>query len=47
MLRHWVRGLLGQVLCAAAWLQVVGIHDGYWFYTVGQRGGIKLPGGPW
>eukprot|EP00775_Hariotina_reticulata_P007853 gene7853-biopygen9702 len=26
---------------------VVGVHDGYWFYTVGQRGGIKLPGGPW
>jgi tRNA U34 2-thiouridine synthase MnmA/TrmU len=28
-------------------LQVVGVHEGYWFYTVGQRGGIKLPGGPW
>lgn len=27
--------------------QVVGVHGGYWFYTVGQRGGIKLPGGPW
>jgi tRNA-specific 2-thiouridylase len=26
---------------------VVGLHEGYWFYTVGQRGGIKLPGGPW
>lgn len=26
---------------------MVGVHDGYWFYTVGQRGGIKLPGGPW
>ena len=26
---------------------VVGIHSGYWFYTVGQRGGIKLSGGPW
>ena len=25
----------------------VGAHAGYWFYTVGQRGGIKLPGGPW
>jgi tRNA U34 2-thiouridine synthase MnmA/TrmU len=23
------------------------VHQGYWFYTVGQRGGIKLPGGPW
>jgi tRNA-specific 2-thiouridylase len=26
---------------------IAGVHDGYWFYTVGQRGGIKLPGGPW
>ena len=26
---------------------VLGAHDGYWFYTVGQRGGIRLPGGPW
>ncbi|GBF98571.1 tRNA (5-methylaminomethyl-2-thiouridylate)-methyltransferase [Raphidocelis subcapitata] len=25
----------------------VGAHEGYWFYTVGQRGGIRLPGGPW
>ncbi|GIL93222.1 hypothetical protein Vretimale_8143 [Volvox reticuliferus] len=27
--------------------QPLGLHQGYWFYTVGQRGGIKLPGGPW
>lgn len=27
--------------------KVIGVHQGYWFYTVGQRGGIKLPGGPW
>lgn len=27
--------------------RVLGAHAGYWFYTVGQRGGIKLPGGPW
>ncbi len=27
--------------------RVLGVHEGYWFYTVGQRGGIKLPGGPW
>ncbi len=27
--------------------QVLGVHQGYWFYTVGQRGGNKLPGGPW
>ena len=27
--------------------EVVGYHSGYWFYTVGQRKGIGLPGGPW
>lgn len=27
--------------------RMLGVHQGYWFYTVGQRGGIKLPGGPW
>ncbi len=27
--------------------RVLGVHAGFWFYTVGQRGGIKLPGGPW
>lgn len=25
----------------------VGNHDGYWFYTIGQRQGIGLAGGPW
>lgn len=25
----------------------LGEHDGFWYYTVGQRRGIKLPGGPW
>lgn len=27
--------------------QVVGKHEGFWFYTVGQRKGIGLSGGPW
>lgn len=22
-------------------------HDGFWFYTIGQRQGIRLAGGPW
>ncbi|CAG9462001.1 unnamed protein product [Pedinophyceae sp. YPF-701] len=26
---------------------VVGYHEGFWFYTIGQRKGIRLPGGPW
>jgi tRNA-specific 2-thiouridylase len=24
-----------------------GEHQGYWFYTIGQRHGLKLSGGPW
>lgn len=27
--------------------QVLGQHKGYWFYTVGQRHGLDLSGGPW
>lgn len=26
---------------------VVGQHQGFWYYTIGQRQGIKLSGGPW
>lgn len=26
---------------------VLGEHDGFWYFTVGQRRGIRLPGGPW
>jgi len=25
----------------------LGIHEGHWFYTIGQRRGIKLSDGPW
>ena len=25
----------------------VGTHSGYWFYTIGQRQGLGLSGGPW
>lgn len=27
--------------------KVMGSHDGFWFYTLGQRQGIGLSGGPW
>ena len=27
--------------------KILGEHDGLWFYTIGQRRGIKLPGGPY
>ena len=27
--------------------RIVGYHQGFWFYTLGQRRGIPLHGGPW
>jgi len=27
--------------------KILGRHDGYWFYTIGQRRGLGLSGGPW
>ncbi len=27
--------------------ELVGYHEGFWFYTLGQRKGIPLSGGPW
>ena len=27
--------------------RVVGTHRGFWFYTVGQRRGLRMSGGPW
>ncbi len=27
--------------------KILGDHEGFWYYTVGQRKGIKLSGGPW
>lgn len=27
--------------------KVLGLHQGYWFHTIGQRKGLGLSGGPW
>lgn len=27
--------------------KILGQHDGFWFYTIGQRQGLGLSGGPW
>ncbi|MBI2439015.1 MAG: tRNA 2-thiouridine(34) synthase MnmA [Candidatus Moranbacteria bacterium] len=27
--------------------KILGEHDGFWYFTVGQRRGIRLSGGPW
>lgn len=26
---------------------LLGKHNGFWFYTIGQRHGLRLPDGPW
>ncbi|GAB4140825.1 MAG: tRNA 2-thiouridine(34) synthase MnmA [Patescibacteria group bacterium] len=27
--------------------KILGEHNGFWFYTIGQRSGLNLAGGPW
>ena len=27
--------------------EVLGVHEGFWFHTIGQRRGLGLSGGPW
>lgn len=27
--------------------KILGEHEGFWYYTIGQRKGIRLSGGPW
>lgn len=27
--------------------KILGIHNGFWYYTIGQRQGLGLSGGPW
>lgn len=27
--------------------KILGQHEGFWFYTIGQRNGLRLAGGPW
>ncbi|KAL5981985.1 hypothetical protein ACLOJK_016052 [Asimina triloba] len=35
------------VLLEAETGDFLGKHRGFWFYTIGQRQGLRLPGGPW
>jgi tRNA-specific 2-thiouridylase len=35
------------VLIEAETGDYLGTHRGFWFYTIGQRQGLRLPGGPW
>lgn len=48
--RDFVRANLGEKpgeLIHAGTGEALGTHPGYWFYTIGQREGIGLHGGPW
>ncbi|RRT63170.1 hypothetical protein B296_00042876 [Ensete ventricosum] len=40
-------GELEGVLLEAETGDYLGNHHGFWFYTIGQRQGLRLPGGPW
>lgn len=45
-LEHYLGTRAGSIVEAESG-RVLGAHRGYWFYTVGQRRGLALPGGPW
>ncbi|MCY3665366.1 MAG: tRNA 2-thiouridine(34) synthase MnmA, partial [Gemmatimonadetes bacterium] len=48
--RDFVRFHLGEAqgdIVEQASGQKKGEHPGYWFYTIGQRHGLQLGGGPW
>ncbi|XP_042513110.1 tRNA-specific 2-thiouridylase MnmA [Macadamia integrifolia] len=40
-------GEMEGVLLEAETGDFLGKHRGFWFYTIGQRQGLRLPGGPW
>ena len=45
-LRHHLGEKEGEVLERSTG-RLLGRHRGVWFYTIGQRKGLDLPGGPW
>ncbi|WCJ36897.1 tRNA-specific 2-thiouridylase MnmA [Euphorbia peplus] len=40
-------GEMEGVILEAETGDFLGMHRGFWFYTIGQRQGLRLPGGPW
>lgn len=44
--RHYMGEKEGNILEAVSGRKL-GIHKGTWFYTIGQRSGLGLSGGPW
>jgi len=45
-LKHHLKTLPGRLIEQET-DKVVGMHEGFWFYTIGQRQGLGLGGGPW
>lgn len=45
-IKHYLGELQGPLIEHETGKQV-GTHNGFWFYTIGQRQGIGLSGGPW
>jgi tRNA-5-taurinomethyluridine 2-sulfurtransferase len=48
--RDFVRAYAGEALGDLVELETgnkMGTHNGFWFYTIGQRQGLGLSGGPW
>jgi len=48
--RDFVRAYVGEKQGALVEMEtgtIVGSHNGFWFYTIGQRQGLGLSGGPW
>jgi len=44
--RHYLGEKEGNIVNEAD-AKVLGRHKGHWFYTIGQRHGLNLSGGPW
>lgn len=44
--RHHVGDVQGELVEYETG-KVLGLHNGFWYYTIGQRQGIGLSGGPW
>ena len=44
--KHHLGELEGEIIDVDS-NKVMGKHPGYYFYTIGQRSGLKLGGGPW
>lgn len=45
-IKHHLGEMAGDIIEVAT-NKKIGQHNGYYFYTIGQRSGLKLSGGPW